>query len=267
MATVFFRFYAELNQLLPDRNRFSVQIVHFMGQQSVKHLIESQGVPHTEVDLILANGRSVGFDHIPNDGELISVYPLFQSLNICTLTELRPVPLPIPKFILDGHLGRLASYLRMLGFDVSYRNDYTDEKLAHTSFEENRILLTRDRGLLKRSLITYGFLIRTTDPFDQLQSVITRFQLKRLFKPYSRCMRCNGLLERINQSEIVKLLEPKTRKYFHRFKRCSDCAQIYWAGSHRTKMDKLIRKLRMDESSLTYTSIYDKIRSFVERSI
>lgn len=263
MTTAFFRFYAELNQLLPDRERFLIQTVDFKGQQTVKHLIESQGVPHTEVDLILVNGYSVGFDHIPKAHELISVYPVFHSLT--PVARLQPEILGEPCFILDGHLGRLASYLRMLGFDTSYRTDYEDGQLTQTSFEEHRILLTRDRGLLKRSIITHGFLIKTTDPFDQLHSVVMRFQLKRHFKPYSRCVQCNEVLRRVNKSEIIKLLEPKTRMYFHQFMRCPHCSKIYWAGSHKIKKDEMICDLGADKSSQFNSSICDKIRSFVER--
>jgi len=240
MTTVNFRFYAELNDLLPDRKLFSDQMIEFNGRQTVKHLIESQGIPHTEVDLILADSRSVGFDYIPQEGELISVYPVFESFDISLVNLLRPTPLREPKFVLDGHLGRLASYLRMLGFDSSYRNDFNDEELAEISVNEKRILLTRDRGLLKRDKVTHGFLIKTRDPRQQLLSVVRRFDLAKLIHPFTRCIACNGILEPVEKEEVIDLLEPKTRKYFDIFKRCTSCGKVFWAGSHHERMSRLI---------------------------
>lgn len=240
MTTAIFRFYAELNDLLPVKKRFSDQEIEFSGRQTVKHLIESQGIPHTEVDLILANSQSVGFDYIPLEGELISVYPVFESFDVSEVNRLRPKPLREPKFILDGHLGRLASYLRMLGFDSSYRNDFNDEELAEISVVEKRILLTRDRGLLKRDKVTHGFLIKTRDPKEQLLSVVRRFDLTSLIHPFSRCIACNGVLELVEKDKVAEQLEPKTKKYFDKFKCCSICHKIYWAGSHHERMVKLI---------------------------
>ncbi len=248
MTGAIFRFYAELNDLLPERQRYREQRIEFKGQQTVKHLIESAGIPHTEVDLILANGNPVDFSYVPNEGELISVYPMFESFDISTLTQLRPKALREPKFILDGHLGRLAAYLRMLGFDALYRNEIDDEQLARISKEEKRILLTRDRGLLKRNEVTHGFLLKTLDPRQQLLSVVLRFDLVRLFKPFTRCIACNGQLEPVDKKEIIDQLEPKTKKYFYKFKKCADCGKIYWAGSHHKRMRELIEWLKNEAS-------------------
>jgi hypothetical protein len=240
MTKAIFRFYAELNELLPVKIRFSDQEIEFNGRQTVKQLVESRGIPHTEVDLILANGQSIGFDYIPLEGELISVYPVFESFDVSSVNLLRPKPLKEPKFVLDGHLGRLASYLRMLGFDTSYRNDFGDVELAEISVVEKRILLTRDRGLLKRDKVTHGFLIKTRDPKEQLLSVVRRFELGRLINPFSRCISCNGMLELVEKDNVIDQLEPKTKKYFNKFKRCSICRKVYWAGSHHERMLKLI---------------------------
>src|ERR1051326_8223062 len=157
-----FRFYAELNDFLPPNRRMVTFDCEFQGQQTVKHLIESLGVPHTEVDLVLVNGRSVDFAEIVQDGDNVSVYPVFEGFDIAPVSRVRPRPLRQTKFVLDTHLGRLAGYLRMLGFDTLYRNDYGDEELARISAEEHRILLTRDRGLLMRSLVTHGCFVRQT---------------------------------------------------------------------------------------------------------
>ncbi len=240
MATVLFRFYAELNNLLPVKYRFRDISQVFHGKQTVKHLLESLGIPHTEVDLILVNGVSVDFSYIPNEGDHISVYPVFETFDISNETHLRPLPLRDPGFVLDGHLGRLMGYLRMLGLDTLYRNDYSDEALAQISSTENRILLTRDRGLLKRSQVTHGYLLITRDPKQQLLAVIQRFDLVALLKPFTRCLVCNGRLLKVNKEDIIELLEPRTILYFEKFKRCSDCGKIYWRGSHYKHMLELI---------------------------
>ena len=123
-----FRFYEELNDFLPKEKRKKRFEHNFIDRASVKDVIESFGVPHTEVDLIIVNGESKNFSYIINDGDDISVYPVFESIDISNLQKLRPEPLREPKFILDVHLGTLARYLRMLGFDTNYRNDYAGRR-------------------------------------------------------------------------------------------------------------------------------------------
>jgi len=216
----------------------------FKGNQTVKHLIESLGIPHTEVDLILANGSSVDFKYNPAEGDVISVYPVFESFDISPLIRLRPCPLRESKFVLDGHLGRLAVYLRMLGFDSLYRNDFSDEELALISLNENRILLSRDRGLLIRSLVTHGYLIITRDPRQQLLAVVRRFDLTSSFKQFSRCIVCNGKLESTSKEAVINYLEPRTLKYFEEFKRCAECEKVYWKGSHYERMIEFIDWVR-----------------------
>ncbi len=235
-----FRFYAELNEFLPYDKRFQPVTVSFKGSQSVKHLIESLGVPHTEVDLVLINGHSVDFRYLVQDGDRVAVYPVFESMNITPLLKLRPEPLREPRFVLDGHLGRLAAYLRMLGFDTLYRNDYEDENLARISAVESRILLTRDRGLLKRKMVTHGFCLRTKDPRQQLLEVIKRFDLQDCFMPFTRCIACNGILRKVEKADILDQLEPGTRMYFDDFSSCISCGKIYWKGSHHDRMQGLV---------------------------
>jgi len=236
MTTAFFRFYAELNNLLPVKQRFRDIRQVFQGSQTVKHLIESLGIPHTEIDLILVNGNSVDFSFVPKEGDHVSVYPVFESFDISTLNLLRPTPLRDSRFVLDGHLGRLAAYLRMLGFDSLYHNDFSDEELAQISDNEKRILLTRDRGLLKRSQVTHGFLLTTRIPRQQLLAVIDRFDLASSFKPFRRCIACNGLLKNISKVAVIDLLEPRTKQYFEKFRQCSNCRKVYWKGSHYERM-------------------------------
>jgi uncharacterized protein with PIN domain len=242
-ATARFRFYEELNDFLPPPRRKKCFEHTFSRRASVKDMIESLGVPHTEVELILVNGESVDFSHIVRNGDMISVYPVFESLDIRELLKLRPEPLRRNRFVLDTHLGRLARYLRLLGFDTLYRNNFSDSELAQLSGEHHRILLTRDRILLHRSIITHGYFVRATDPLFQTAEVLRRFDLYNDINPWTRCTRCNGLLEPVAKKCIAHRLEPKTRQYYTDFSICTDCKQLYWKGSHFRKMSGLVREL------------------------
>lgn len=190
-----FRFYEELGDFLPPDRRKRSFIHAFDGTPSVKDRIESLGVPHTEVDLILVDGQPVPFSHRLTGGERVAVYPMFECFELGTANHLRPQPLRDPRFVLDVHLGRLASYLRLLGFDTLYRNDYDDEDLLDISCTQHRILLSRDTGLLKRSAVTHGAFLHATDPRRQLREVCDRFQLDARIAPFTRCARCNGMVE------------------------------------------------------------------------
>jgi len=240
MPSAYLRFYAELNDFLPPDRRQQVWERQFTVSPTVKDMIESLGVPHTEIDLILANGRSVGFDYRVQDGDHISVYPMFESLDITPLLRLRPRPLRTPRFVLDIHLGRLTAYLRMAGFDALYRNDYSDEELASVSAQEGRILLTRDRGVLKRSQVTRGYWVRATGPREQLAEVLHRFDLFGQMSPFCRCLRCNGLLQAVRKEEIADRLLPDTLRRYDEFALCPDCGRVYWKGSHYERMLKFI---------------------------
>ncbi|MFO7952481.1 MAG: Mut7-C RNAse domain-containing protein [Bacillota bacterium] len=237
------RFYAELNDFLPTAKK-QVNFTHFFsGSPAVKDLIESLGIPHTEVDLILVNGKSVDFSYRVSNNDRIGVFPVFESLDISTILKVRPEPLREPRFILDTHLGKLASYLRMLGFDTLYRNDYSDEELAEISSYEHRILLTRDRGLLKRSVVTHGYLIRFENPRRQVEEVISRFDLYNLIKPFTRCMQCNEFLENVSLDEVKGLVPKKVRENCDQFSRCLGCGKAYWRGTHYQEMVNFIEQL------------------------
>lgn len=236
----YFRFYAELNDFLQAERRQRTFVHRFELSGSIKDMIEALGVPHTEIDLILANGQSVDFSYLVRDGDQFSVYPVFESLDITPLVRLRPQPLRETRFVLDVHLGRLATYLRMLGFDTLYRNDYADEELARISSSEGRILLTRDRGLLKRSVVTHGYCLRTTNPRQQLIEVLRRFDLFDSIKPFQRCLHCNGLLQPVDKAAIIDRLLPQTRQHYDEFRRCQACDRIYWPGSHYRRMQQFI---------------------------
>ena len=240
MNQAVFRFYAELNDFLPTRRRRITFAYRFDEGQSVKHLIEALGVPHTEVDLVLVNGESVGFGYLARDGDRVSVYPVFESMDISPVARVRPRPLREPCFVLDTHLGRLATYLRMLGFDTLYRNDYGDEELARISSSEGRILLSRDRGLLKRRVVTHGYCLREINPRRQLSEILRRFDLYGATRPFQRCLRCNGLLQDVSKEAVQEQLPPRTSRYYDEFRRCEGCGRIYWKGSHYERMRRLV---------------------------
>lgn len=244
MKSITIRFYEELNDFLPKEKR-KVRFTHeFFGRESVKDLIESIGVPHTEVDLILVNGNSVDFNYILQDKDEVSVYPVFESFDIKEVQHLRPKPLREPKFVLDIHLGKLARYMRMLGFDTFYRNDLKDEEIVHISLTEIRTILTRDVGLLKRGNVTHGYFVRNTEIEKQLEEVVKRFQLENEIKEFSRCIECNTLLKPIDKERIIDQLPPKVRKHYNEFYICPNCSKIYWKGSHVEDMLRVINKLK-----------------------
>lgn len=239
MATVHIRFYAELGDLLPADRRGREFVHHVAAGGSVKDLVEGLGVPHTEVDLILVNGQSVGFEYRISDGDRVSVYPVFEALDITSATLVRPHPLRDVRFVADVHLGRLAGYLRLAGFDTLYQNDWDDQDLAQIAVEQRRVLLTRDRGLLMRATITHGYLVRHTSPREQLTEVLERFDLWGALRPFTRCSLCNGPVEPVAKSEVVGVLPPQTARHCEEFWRCTGCAQVYWKGAHHRSLQRL----------------------------
>lgn len=213
------------------------------GNPAIKDTIEALGVPHPEVELVLANSQSVDFNYSLQDGDHFSVYPHFTSLSLGSLQLLRP-PLRSSRFVLDVHLGKLATYLRLLGFDTWYSYDYDDAELAAISDSEQRILLTRDRGLLKRSIVTYGYWVRAIEPMQQCREVLQRFALRSKVQPFRRCLRCNGVLVSVELDEVSARLPPKTRQYYDEFYLCQRCQQVYWKGSHYSDLQKLVEQLQ-----------------------
>ncbi|MCF7792223.1 MAG: Mut7-C ubiquitin/RNAse domain-containing protein [Victivallales bacterium] len=240
--TAYFRFYEELNDFLNTKIKKIRFPYQFKGTVSVKDLIESIGVPHTEVDLILANGRSVNFKYRVRDEDNISVYPVFEKFDISTLQHLRPEPLRDVKFVVDVNLGKLGKNLRMFGFNTKYSNRYTDSEIIEISAAENRIILTRDIGILKNSKVTHGYWVRNTSPQKQLSEILNYFDLHHKIKPFTRCLVCNGVLEDIDKKDISSRIPENTRRYFNEFKICSNCCKIYWKGSHYEKMKRTIYK-------------------------
>lgn len=243
MYRVTIRFYEELNDFLPPVKRKKDIDFEFPGRRSVKDLIESFCVPHVEVDLILANGKSVDFSYIVNDGDRISVYPVFETFDIGTVTRLRPAPLRDPRFVLDVHLQKLARRLRLLGFDVDYQPDRDDAELADIAERENRILLSRDRQLMMRKKVTRGLYVRNTDAEKQVNEVLDRLDLRGRCRPFTRCIECNGAIESLDvtdggSSDLADRIPPGVRSWCREYYRCRGCGRIYWKGSHYEKLKK-----------------------------
>jgi len=245
MPRATFRFYQELNDFLPPFQRQIAFEHEWRGTPSIKHLIESLGVPHTEVDLILVDDRSVEWDYRPQEGDRVAVYPVFEAMDITLLIRLRPQPLREVRFVLDGHLGRLAAYLRMLGFDTWYQNHADDAVLAQISKDEQRILLTRDQGLLKCGAVTHGYWVRATAPREQLREVVTRFDLERLAKPFTRCLSCNGPLQPATLDEVQSEVPENVARFYVEFWRCATCGKVFWQGSHYQRMTRLIEEIQL----------------------
>ena len=238
------RAYAELNDFLAPDSRGVTVRRPFRSHQTVKDVLEATGIPHTEIDLILVNGDPEGFSHRPTTGDRIAAYPMFEAFDIGSTARLRPTPLRHPRFVVDVNLGRLARLLRVFGFDVWWSSDADDQSLADISLERQRILLTRDRGLLKRRAITRGLFVHSLEPEQQALEVIRRLDLREQLAPLTRCVRCNGMLAAASKDEVIDQLEPLTRRYYDEFSRCADCGRIYWAGSHYARLLSLVDRLR-----------------------
>ena len=251
MKQASFRFYAELNDFLPESDRGSTLPLTFHVAPSVKDAIESFGVPHTEVDLVVAGGESVDLSHRVRDGELVSVYPMFESLDVRGATRVRAEPLRDTRFVVDENLGALARYLRLLGLDVRYDPGTSDPELARISSRERRVLLTRDVGLLKRSEITHGYFVRATDPRDQTVEVVRRFDLVGLLRPLERCTLCNARLKRENIEDVQGLVPPGTLERGRDFRSCPACGRIYWRGAHYPRIAALIEQVKSEAARQT----------------
>lgn len=251
------RFYAELNDHLPPGQRHRVMEREFFVPASVKDMIESFGVPHTEVELVLVNGESSDFSRLVRNGDRVSVYPVFESIDITPELRLRPQPLRELRFALDVHLGRLSGYLRMLGFDAVYGNRASDADLVRISAEQNRILLTRDRGVLKHAAVTHGYWLRETDSRRQAAEVVGRFDLARSLRPFTRCMACNEPLRAASQEEVRNRVPPRVTEWCDEFRECPRCQRVYWQGSHYRRMRRWIEQLagvREDDPQSTTTA-------------
>jgi uncharacterized protein len=239
-ALATFRFYEELNDFLPREQR-KRDILHRCARAAtVKNAIEALGVPHTEVELILVNGESVDFSYLVREADRISVYPKFEAFDIGPLLKVRSRPLRELRFVADAHLGGLARLLRMLGFDTLFRNDFADEEIRMLGACEGRVVLTRDRELLKARSITHGCFVHALRPQAQLREVVERLQLAGSVKPFTRCLHCNLPLSPIPKEAVEERLPPMVAALHQRFHWCEGCDRVYWEGSHWVRMREML---------------------------
>ncbi|MFC5475696.1 Mut7-C RNAse domain-containing protein [Paraherbaspirillum soli] len=244
MTIATFRFYEELNGFLaPERRRREFQC-SCARAATTKHMIEALGVPHTEVELVLLNGESVGFDRLLKNGDRVAVYPKFEALDISPLLQVREHPMRVTRFVADAHLGGLAHLLRMTGFDTLYDNNFEDSEIENIAAREGRIVLTRDRELLKRRTITHGCYVHAIKSTQQLGEIFDRLDLARSARPFTLCLHCNAPLRAIDKSQVQLRVPPAVRERFEHFSTCDVCLRVFWEGSHwrcmRTLLDGIM---------------------------
>jgi uncharacterized protein len=242
-ATATFRFYEELNDFLAPERRGRAFECRCARAATTKHMIEALGVPHTEVELVLVNGESAGFDRVLDDGDRVSVYPKFEALDITPLLRVRDRVLRETRFVADAHLGGLARLLRLTGFDTLYDNGFRDDEIERLAREQGRIVLTRDRDLLKRRGVTHGCYVRALRSQDQLREVFDRLDLARSARPFTRCLSCNAHLRPIDKALVEAQLPPAVRAQYRSFAACEGCGRVFWEGTHWRRMREMVDAL------------------------
>jgi uncharacterized protein with PIN domain len=237
------RCYAELNDFLAASRRQRPFAISFAVPGSVKDALESAGVPHPEIDLILVNGEAVGFDRVLAPGDRVAAFPRFRALDVSGLSPTHVPPAAALRFTLDNHLGRLARHLRLLGFDADHSADAGDAALAASAAAGDRVLLTRDLDLLKRAVVRRGYRVRATDPFDQAVEVLRHFAPARLPVPLSRCLPCGAPLVEANPAETAGRVPPRVAARHEVYRRCPGCGRLYWEGTHHRRLAALVDAL------------------------
>lgn len=244
MVTATFRFYDGLGDFLPYGRRGRAFSVPCAREATAKHMIEALGVPHTEVELLLVNGESSDFDRLLREGDRVAVYPAFGQLDLGALPRLphrlRAWPQGRPRFVADAHLGGLARLLRMAGYDTLYDNHYHDEEIARIAHDEERVLLTRDRELLKRRTVEHGCYLHALKPEVQLRELFARLRLGDGMRPFSLCLHCNLPLRPIAKAEVLERLPPRVAEVQQEFTTCAHCGRVFWKGSHHVRMQALL---------------------------
>lgn len=238
------RCYGELNDFLPVPRRQHAFTYAFTVPGSVKDALESLGIPHPEIDLLLVNGEPVGFERVLADGDRVAAYPRFRRLDVSGASPVHIPPPADPRFVLDGHLGRLARYLRLLGLDTTHRPQADDEALATRAAAEDRILLTRDLDLLKRRVVRRGYRVRATDPRQQVIEVVRRFDLAGHLAPFTRCLTCGERLVPAGAEEVTGKVPPGVVARYPAYHRCPGCERVYWPGSHHRRLSSLVEEVR-----------------------
>lgn len=235
------RFHGDLNIFLGSKAVGALIERRLAEKTSIKDVIESCGVPHPEVDLILVGDQAVGFDHTLGTDANVEVFPVENHGTVHADKRLQTIV--ISRFVADGHLGGLTRNLRLLGFDITYSQNADDRRLLELMVREKRALLTRDRRLLMHAIVQHAYYPRSQNADEQTIEVVRRFDLSTLIAPLTRCLRCNAVLEEAAKADIIDKLEPLTKIYYDQFRRCSRCNQIYWSGSHLPKLQKRIEEI------------------------
>ncbi len=241
MNQVTVRVYGPLNDFLAPAQRQTAVTVRFDGGRSTKDLVESLGVPHPEIELLLVNGEPAPFERLVQDGDRVAVFPRFRTLDVSAVTRPTPDPAARMAFVVDGHLGTLARRLRLLGLDVLYSADPADDDLATLAARDERILLTRDRALLMRRVVSRGHWVREADPGRQVIEILRHFGPLDL-RPFTRCLRCNADLREVPKSAIESSLPPLSRAHYDRFQECSGCGRVYWRGAHWKRLVESVQR-------------------------
>ena len=246
MISLFFRitFHGELDLFLKKNSEGTCRSYKVSRFSPLKDVIESIGVPHTEVGKIVSKDSPLNFFYIPSPGMDIDVYPVMPPVDVTRQSILRPGYPGHGTFVADVNVGKLARLLRITGFDTSGWNNWSDSFIAEISKKEQRIVLTKDRGLLQRRIIIHGHLVRAVKPWDQLAEIIHFYGLENKMAPFTLCPSCNEKLHHVEKHTIEDRLEPLTRLFFNEFKICPLCKKIYWAGNHHEKIYLKIMELK-----------------------
>jgi uncharacterized protein with PIN domain len=226
---VWVRFDEDLWFFLGPRNRRPAVRVPCDGTSTIGHLVEALGVPLTEVGGLAVGGRPVDASCRPAGGDEAEVGPV---------TRPQRVPQAPPRFLLDVHLGTLARRLRLVGVDSAYSNDAADDELIEQANDQRRVLLTKDRGLLRRRSLWLGGYVRGDRPDEQLRDVLERFAPP--LAPWTICTACNGRLTAVPKADVEGLLQPGTRRTYDAFARCPACGQVYWRGAHSQRLARIV---------------------------
>jgi uncharacterized protein with PIN domain len=249
MTTATFRFHRELNEFLARPQREQVFACGCPAASTTKHMIEALGVPHTEVALILRNGVPAGFDETIEDADFIDVYPLGAMPRALETAHVLRAPLKLEtlRFIADAHLGALAQLLRLAGFDTRYDNHFPDDEIEQLALDEHRVVLTRDRELLKRRTLVHGCYVRALQPDAQWREVAARLGLAQHVRPFRLCLMCNAPLRRASADEVCDRVPDGVLERHARFVTCDVCRRVFWEGSHWKRMRSRIEGLMCSE--------------------
>jgi len=226
-----FRVHGALNDLVPPQRRHRAFVVVCPEHATIKHTAEAMGIPHTEVGIVLLDGQPADLAHrVPESGTV----------------DLHPAPPPRAplRFVADVHLAGLARRLRLLGFDCVLAGDGPDEAIARHAEREQRIVLTRDRELLKHRRVERGRYVRSLRTDAQAREVVDALDLRGHLRPFTRCLECNGELREARADEVAVRVPPAVAAVQRDYARCAGCGRVYWPGSHWRRLSALVDAAR-----------------------